>query len=68
MDDGHETTVCSLVGAAQVDLAAKSFGSLRAAVRRPVRLVFHDDGTLDAAARERLAARIGLPCQFVDRR
>lgn len=60
-------TVHSLVGAGQVDVALKCFGSLLAAVPRPVRLALHDDGTLDLAARSRLAEGLGDACTFVDR-
>ena len=67
MDDPSLVTVRSLVGAAQVELAATCLGSLLAAVRRPVRLALHDDGTLGAAAREELSMRLGPACTFVDR-
>jgi hypothetical protein len=60
-------TVHSLVGAKQAPLAAQCFGSLLAAVRRPIRLAIHDDSTLDAPARETLAAQLGAACTFVDR-
>ncbi len=67
MNDSQVVTVRSLVGADQAELAGKCLGSLLAAARRPVRLAIHDDGTLDAPARERLFARLGPTCQFVDR-
>ena len=60
-------TVHSLLGSAQVELALKCLGSLVAAVPFPVRFTLHDDGSLDAPARERLADALGAPCTFVGR-
>lgn len=66
MDNPHTVTVRSLVGARQARLAAVCLGSLLAAVRRPVRLAIHDDGTLDEPARTHLADTLGAACTFVD--
>ena len=61
-------TVHSLVGSAQAELALQCLGSLVAAVPFPVRFTLHDDGSLDAPARERLAGALGVPCTFVGQR
>lgn len=67
MDKPATVTVRSLVGVAQAGLAAVCLGSLLAAVRHPVRVAIHDDGTLDEAARAHLAGNLGAACVFVDR-
>ncbi len=48
-------------------MAVKCLGSLLAMAARPLRLVLHDDGTLDASARERLTDQLGPTCEIMDR-
>lgn len=58
--------VASLVGHRQVELAQTCLGSLLRRSSEPVRLRLHDDGTLTAEDRDRLAATLGEP-QIVER-
>lgn len=53
--------VSSLLGATQIEMALGCLGSLRALSAEPVRLRLHDDGTLRAEDRERLARELGEP-------
>jgi len=54
-------TVATLVGHRQVELALTCLGSLLRRSAEPVRLRVHDDGTLTADDRERLAAGLDEP-------
>jgi hypothetical protein len=53
--------VSSLLGSAHVAMALVCLGSLLRCSARPLRLRLHDDGSLTAADRERLAAGLGDP-------
>ena len=69
MEPRHEhqpLAVASLVGHRQVELAQTCLGSLLRRSSEPVRLRLHDDGTLTADDRDRLAATLGEP-QIVER-
>ncbi len=59
--------VSTLLGHAHVEMALPCLGSLLACSAAPLRLRLHDDGTLTAPDRERLAAALGDP-EVVSRR
>jgi hypothetical protein len=53
--------VSTLLGHAQVEMGLLCLGSLLACSRRRIALRIHDDGSLDAADLDRLAAGLGSP-------
>jgi len=60
------TAVATLLGHAHVEMALSCLGSLLRYSAEPLRLRVHDDGTLTAEDRDRLAAGLGGP-EFVAR-
>jgi hypothetical protein len=63
----HKTVeVATLLGHAHVEMALSCLGSLLRYSAEPLRLRIHEDGSLTAADRERLAAGLGNPA-FISR-
>jgi hypothetical protein len=65
--EGRPLLVSTLLGHAQVEMALLCLGSLLRLTASPLRLRVHDDGTLTAADRERLAVGLDEP-EVVGRR
>ena len=59
-------TVATLVGHRDAAMAVICLGSLVDCCRQPLRFRVHDDGSLDAADKAQLAARLGA-VEFMDR-